>query len=35
MTTKTPEQLVSVHGDMVDRLAYAQARSRQEANDFF
>ena len=33
MTTKTPEQLVSVYGDMVYRLAYAQTRSRHDADD--
>ena len=35
MTTKTPEQLVSVYGDMVYRLAYAQTRSRHDADDIF
>ena len=35
MTAKTPEQLVSVYGDMVYRLAYAQTRSRHDADDIF
>ena len=35
MTDKTPEQLVRTYGDMVYRLAYAQTRSRHEADDIF
>lgn len=35
MTAKTPEQLVSVYGNMVYRLAYAQTRSRHDADDIF
>ena len=35
MTAKTPEQLVSVYGDMVYRLAYAQTRNRHDADDIF
>ena len=35
MTAKTPEQLVSIYGDMVYRLAYAQTRSRHDADDIF
>ena len=33
MTDKTPEQLVQDYGDMVYRLAYAQTRSRHDAED--
>ena len=35
MTEKTPEQLVQAYGDMVYRLAYAQTRSRHDADDIF
>ena len=35
MTDKTPEQLVHAYGDMVYRLAYAQTRSRHDADDVF
>lgn len=35
MTDKTPEQLVRTYGDMVYRLAYAQTRSRHDADDIF
>ena len=35
MTDKTPEQLVRAYGDMVYRLAYAQTRSRHDADDVF
>ncbi|MDO4269653.1 MAG: RNA polymerase sigma factor [Eubacteriales bacterium] len=35
MAEKTPEQLVAAHGDMVYRLAYAQTRSRSDADDIF
>ena len=35
MTAKTPEQLVSVYGDTVYRLAYAQTRSRHDAGTIF
>ena len=35
MTDKTPEQLVRAYGDMVYRLAYAQTRSRHDADDIF
>lgn len=35
MTDKTPEQLVQDYGDMVYRLAYAQTRSRHDAEDVF
>lgn len=35
MTDKTPEQLVCTYGDMVYRLAYAQTRSRSDADDIF
>ena len=35
MTEKTPEQLVRAYGDMVYRLAYAQTRSRHDADDVF
>ena len=35
MESKTPEQLVRVYGGMVYRLAYAQTRSRSDADDIF
>ena len=35
MTNKTPEQLVRTYGAMVYRLAYAQTRSRHDADDVF
>ena len=35
MTNKTPEQLVRTYGEMVYRLAYAQTRSRHDADDVF
>ena len=35
MTDKTPVQLVRAYGDMVYRLAYAQTRSRHDADDVF
>ena len=35
MTSKTPEELLRVYGDMVYRLAYAQTRSRADADDIF
>ena len=35
MTSKTPEDLLRVYGDMVYRLAYAQTRSRADADDIF
>lgn len=35
MTDKTPEQLIRTYGDTVYRLAYAQTRSRHDADDIF
>lgn len=35
MTDKTPEQLIRAHGSTVYRLAYAQTRSRHDADDVF
>ncbi len=35
MTDKTPEQLIAAYGGMVYRLAYAQTRSRHDADDIF
>lgn len=35
MTAKTPEALLESYGDMVYRLAYAQTRSRADADDIF
>lgn len=35
MKAKTPEQLVTVYGNMVYRLAYAQTRSKSDADDIF
>lgn len=35
MTAKSPEQLIAAYGDMVYRLAYAQTRSRHDADDVF
>lgn len=35
MPDKTPEQLVHVYGAMVYRLAYAQTRSKSDADDIF
>ncbi|WP_125115239.1 RNA polymerase sigma factor [Agathobaculum sp. Marseille-P7918] len=35
MTDKTPEQLIRTYGATVYRLAYAQTRSRHDADDIF
>lgn len=35
MTDKTPEQLIHTYGATVYRLAYAQTRSRHDADDIF
>lgn len=35
MTDQTPEQLIRAHGSTVYRLAYAQTRSRHDADDVF
>ena len=35
MTEKSPEQLVRLYGGMIYRLAYAQTRSRHDADDIF
>lgn len=35
MTDKTPEQLICDYGNTVYRLAYAQTRSRHDADDIF
>lgn len=35
MTEKTPEQLIRTYGATVYRLAYAQTRSRHDADDIF
>ena len=35
MPNRTPEQLVFAYGDMVYRLAYAQTRSKSDADDIF
>lgn len=35
MTDKTPEQLICTYGTTVYRLAYAQTRSRHDADDIF
>ena len=35
MTDRTPEQLIRTYGSTVYRLAYAQTRSRHDADDIF